>query len=337
MDLLVPTVNQMIFLFTLILIGYILVKTGILEASSASVLSKLENNLFIPALIAGTFITNFTASTLASAWKILLFSLILELILIPIMVLISRKCSPDPYLQKICTYGLCFSNFGFMGNAVVKAIFPDLFTEYILFTLPLWSCIYLWGVPTLLIPNEDAETASISSIPEGELSSPESTSLRKPRSTLRSRLKSFCNPMFAALLIGMIIGLAGLPIPAPIRSVLTVCGDCMSPMAMLLTGITIGGMNLKGTLRESSIYVSTFLRLLVLPAVFLGLFQIISVPDTLVICTICSLAMPLGLSTVVIPAGYGKDTSVAAGMALVSHLASMVTIPIVFLLLRMSL
>jgi predicted permease len=43
--------------------------------------------------------------------------------------------------------------------------------------------------------------------------------------------------------------------------------------------------------------------------------------------------MPLGLSTIVIPGGYGKDTSVAAGMTLVSHLLSAVTIPCIFYLL----
>ena len=40
--------------------------------------------------------------------------------------------------------------------------------------------------------------------------------------------------------------------------------------------------------------------------------------------------MPLGLNTVVVPAAYGKDTSVPAGMALVSHALSVVTIPLVF-------
>ena len=327
MDLLIPTINQMIFLFTLILIGFILVKTKVLDPSAASVLSKLENNLFIPALVAGTFINNFTKETFSSAWKILLFSLILELILIPVMVLVSRTCTKDLYLQKICTYGLCFSNFGFMGNAVVKAIFPDIFTEYILFTLPLWSCIYLWGVPALLIP-EDVQTADqVSDRNEQKASGNLS-------GKLSNRLKAFVNPMIIALFIGMLIGLSGITVPAPIQSVVTTAGDCMSPMAMLLTGITIGGMDLKGTLKTPCIYTSTLLRLLVIPALFLGLLLFIPVPETLAVCMICSLAMPLGLSTVVIPAGYGKDTSVAAGMALVSHLASMVTIPVVFLLLR---
>ena len=323
MDILTPTINQMIFLFSLILIGFILVKTKVLEPSAASVLSKLENNLFIPALVAGTFISNFTKETFSSAWKILLFSLVLELILMPIMVIISKTFTKDRYLQKICTYGLCFSNFGFMGNAVVKAIFPDIFTEYILFTLPLWCCIYLWGVPTLLIPEDAADTQSTAK-----------QASHKKTGKLAKRLKAFVNPMIIALLIGMGIGICGITVPAPLQSVVTVAGDCMSPMAMLLTGITIGGMDLKGTLKTPCIYTSTFFRLLLIPVLFLGLLLFIPVPETWAVCLICSLAMPLGLSTVVIPGGYGKDTSVAAGMALVSHLASMVTIPIIFLLLR---
>lgn len=50
----------------------------------------------------------------------------------------------------------------------------------------------------------------------------------------------------------------------------------------------------------------------------------------IVVCTICSLAMPLGLSTLVILGGYGKDASVAAGIAIASYLLSVATIPIIF-------
>ena len=140
--------------------------------------------------------------------------------------------------------------------------------------------------------------------------------------------------MIIAMFIGMLIGISGMKLPSSIQSVITVSGDCMSPIAMLLTGITIGSMDLKGTLREPCIYTSTLLRLVVIPAVFMILLLVFPVPETLAVCTICSLAMPLGLSTVVVPRGYGKDTSVAAGMALVSHLVSLVTIPVIFLLLR---
>ena len=44
------------------------------------------------------------------------------------------------------------------------------------------------------------------------------------------------------------------------------------------------------------------------------------------------MAMPLGLNTIVVPKGYGKDTTDAAGMALISHTLSIATIPLVFLI-----
>ena len=49
-----------------------------------------------------------------------------------------------------------------------------------------------------------------------------------------------------------------------------------------------------------------------------------------------AMMLTLGLSTLVILGGYGKDTSVAAGIAVVSHLLSAITIPVIFYLLMSS-
>ena len=64
------TLNQIAFLFGFIVIGYILVKIKALPANSSEVLSKLENNVFIPALVLGTFVSNFTVERINSAWKL---------------------------------------------------------------------------------------------------------------------------------------------------------------------------------------------------------------------------------------------------------------------------
>ncbi len=315
MDLLLATVNQMIFLFAFIVLGYVLTKSKYLPSSAASILSKLENMIFIPALVMGTFIKNFTIEKFSSYWKIILFSLILELALLPICILICKACAKDTYTRKIYTYGLCFSNFGFMGNAVVSAIFPQYFAEYIVFTIPLWGIIYLWGVPVLLT-NRDANAS---------------------KGAFLRWIKPFINPMFICMILGMIIGITGVSayVPSSILSVIDVSGSCMSPIAMLLTGITLGSISLNGTLKRKSIYAVTGIRLAVFPLIALGAFALIPASEVIVICTVCSLAMPLGLNTVVIPSAYGKDTSTAAGMALVSHLLSIVSIPLIFILLRL--
>lgn len=313
MTIFTATLNQMAFLFSFILIGYILTKTNLVPDNAQATLSKLENYIFIPALVLGTFMDNFTVSTLSTAWRLLLSSLALALVAIGISMAVVRLCAKDKYVRNIFLYGLSFSNFGFMGNAVVSALFPDVFLEYIIFTLPLWTLIYLWGVPVLLMDDGSKKMK------------------------LSQRLKSFLNPMFICMLIGMLIGLLNIQIPAFVSSSVSAAGSCMSPIAMLLTGMTIARSKLGQIIRIKSVYAVSFFRLLVYPLLFIGAGLLLravgmELDHTFYICALCSLAMPLGLNTIVIPSAYGKDTKVASGMALISHLLGCITIPIIFAL-----
>ncbi len=306
MSVFATTLNQIAFLFGFIVIGYILVKLKVLPENSAKVLSKLENTIFIPALVMGTFIENFTIERIGAAWKLLSVSFIIACIAIPFAILVSKLVTKDKYIQKIYTYGLSFSNFGFMGNAVVKSLFPDIFFEYLVFTLPLWILIYIWGVPRLLIADSGK------------------------KHTFRESLKSFVNPMFIAMLIGMVIGLLNIELPEWTLSLINVSGDCMSPIAMILTGVVVSSISLKKTFTNVRIYIVSIIRLIIMPVLFIAVASFFKISEATYICALCSLAMPLGLNTIVIPSALGKDTTIAAGMTVVSHLLSCITIPLIF-------
>lgn len=306
MSVFLTTLNQIAFLFGFIVIGFILVKIKVLPENSAAVLSKLENTIFIPALVMGTFIENFTLERIGATWKLLSVSFIIAFITIPFAILVSKLITKDKYVQKIYTYGLSFSNFGFMGNAVVSSLFPDVFFEYLIFTLPLWMLIYIWGVPRLLIADSGK------------------------KHTFTESMKSFVNPMFIAMLIGMLIGLSRINLPEWTMSLINVSGDCMSPIAMILTGVVVSSISLKKTFLNVRIYIVSIIRLIIMPALFVSVASFFKIPETTYICALCSLAMPLGLNTIVIPSAFGKDTTVAAGMAVISHLLSCITIPLIF-------
>ena len=303
------TLNQMGFLILLIAAGYVLAKWDFVEGAGAKILSKLENYLFIPALVLSTFMGNFTVKTFNTAWKYLLVGSIVVGVSAVFAVFASRLCTKDDYIRKIYTYGLSFSNFGFMGNAVVMALFPDIFMEYLIYVLPFWTLIYVWGVPYLLMPS-------------GE------------KKSIVSGLKKLVNPMFISMIIGMLIGVFAIPLPDFVGSAVSSMANCMSPVAMLLTGMTIAKINLKATFKNVSIYAVSIIRLLLMPLIAVALLMVIKLPYELALCTVCALAMPLGLNTVVVPSAYGKDTSVAAGMALISHLLSLATIPVVFMIFQ---
>ena len=311
--------GQTFYLILLILIGFLLTKLRILSADAAKILATLENWVFIPALMLKTFMTDFTVDRLAQSGSVFLFSAAMLIPVVPMAILISKGLTRDAFTRNIFTYGLAFSNFGYMGISVGEAVFPQYAGDYLVFTMPLYILIYLWGVPTLLMKEE--------------------------KTSFLQNLKSLLNPMFIGMFLGMIVGLVTsvlpeMTIPAPllpplnaIDNVITALKSCMSPVAMLLTGVTVANIDFKKTFSNVKIYAITAIRLVAIPLLFLAAFKWIPMPETFFVCLIAALAMPLGLNTVVVPSAYGKDVSIAAGMALVSHILSCITIPLIFLLM----
>ncbi len=309
MELFLSTMSQMAYLFTFILLGFVLAKCKVMSQESAKMLSKLENNLLIPAMVLNTFLQRFTVETLSTMWKVILYSLVVMLLSIPFALVFGKFLSKDGYMQKIYTFGLSFSNFAFMGYAVVKVLFPQIYFEYVIFTLVLWAGVYVWGMPELLIADEG-------------------------KKSLSQKLKGFCNPIFICMLLGMVLGLLSFSryLPQWSMDVIADAEKCMAPLAMLLTGITLAFVDLKSVFLEKGLYLATFLRLVLFPAAFLILAKVFHFDEGVgFLCSLCSLAMPMSLSSIVIPAAYGKDTSLAAGMVLVSHVLSCITIPLLFM------
>ena len=317
-----PTLNTMALLFLFIALGYLLAKLKLVPDGTAGILAKLENFVLLPASVLSSFIRNFTLDNIGNYLAFFIGGIVAILISIPIAILIARLGTKDSYLRKIYTYGLSFPNFGFMGYAVVLGVNPAIYTSYLVFVIPFWALIYVWGVPSLLIPSDDG------------------------KKTVKSRLKAFLNPMFIAMVVGMILGIVlGLLGKTPskdstlfIISAMDQLGACMSPVAMLLTGMTIAKIDLKKTFTKTSLYIISLFRLIVIPLAFIA--ALIFIPSSFVspelkFCIICAASMPLGLNTIVIPSAYGLDTTEASGMALISHLLSCLSIPIVFALFNL--
>jgi len=305
MAVFLTTLNQMAVLFTFILIGFLLKKKQILPPDSAGVLSKLETHIIMPALILNTFITKCTVDIIKSKAPVVLWGVALALISVIAAIPLAVPFAKKGPLRKIYCYSIAVANSGFMGNAVMIGVFGnDIFFDYLIFTMPINMIIYTWGVSQL--------------IPDGNGKNP---------------LLRLINPVCMSMVIGAAIGLLGVRLPAFASTVLSSAAACMAPLAMILTGFTIGGYSLKALLTDKKIYAVTALRLVILPVFFVFLFRLCGMPHDILILALCTVAMPLGLNTVVFPASYGMDTSTGAGMALISHTLSVITIPLCFALL----
>lgn len=298
------TLNQMFVLFTFMALGYFLNFKGILPLNTSLILSKLETNVLVPCLVFNTFYKYCTVENVSQKWSYIVYGTIITVISIVIGVFLSKLFSKDNYLQKIYTYSFAVANFSFMGNAVVLGIFgEDVLFDYMIFTLPLCLYVYSFGTASLIPKKEGSKKFS---------------------------LKVFLNPICMSMLFGAIAGLIGLPLPKFLITAISSAGACMSPLAMILTGFVVANFSIKKLATVKRIYLASVLRLIILPFLFVLAFKLLNINDTVIMLTLCATAMPLGLNTVVFPAAYGGDTTPGASMALISHLMSIITIPIMF-------
>ena len=306
MKIFVTGFGQILYLVVLIALGYFLLKIKAVPENTSSVLSVLERNLLLPAMIMNALMQNFTVERLRDSGKYFLAALVMFAVVIPVVKIGMHFAMKDSYERNICIYGLVISNSGYMGNAVVSQMFPAIFPEFIVYAMAAYILNYVWGVPTLLIPH-DAQEAG-----------------------WKAKLRRLNNPIFYAMIAGIIIGLSKIPIPSFVATAISSLGSCMSPIAMLLTGMAVARIDLKAAMRKKSIYIVSVIRLLGLPLIALIIVCRLSIPYTMAICILAYISMPLGLNSVVISGSYGKDTSYAASMVMLSHLLSVVTIPLIF-------
>ena len=266
-------------------------------------LSKLETYAFVPCLVFSVFYKYCTVENFKQKWTYMLYGAAVMAVSLPIGIVLAKFFAKDGYLKKIYTYSFAVANFSFMGNAVVLGVFGEkVLFDYMIFTLPLNLYVYSIGTASL-IPTEKG----------GKLS-----------------VKTFVNPIFIALILGAVCGLLSVPLPKFITTAISSAGACMSPLAMLLTGFVIGEYSLKTLASDKKVYLASVIRLIILPSAFMAVLLLLKTDKDIIRVSLCATAMPLGLNTVVFPAAYGGDTTPGAGMALVSHLISVITIPVMF-------
>lgn len=305
------TLSPILSLFLIMAIGFFLRKKKLLPEQAGTVLSKLETFLLLPALNFNTMLTRCTVETLKSDYRLIFYSLIVIFAAVVMAYVLSAFFEKkDAYMRNIYKYALTFSNYGYMGYAIVPLILgQEMLQKYMIFTLPMSVVLYLWGV-TLLIPKKENR---------------------------KNPLLNLLNPSIIAILLGMICGLLGLGKYAPefLTTTLSSLGSCLGPMAMLLTGFAIGGIEVKKVLGNGKVYVATAFRLVILPALWVLVLYLLKAERDTMFLALVAYGTSFGLNTVVFPTAYGGDVVPGSAMAVVSNVLAVVTLPVMYGLLTM--
>ncbi len=304
--------SPLLMLFLCIMAGFILKKLKLMPDSTASVLSNCEKYLFMPALGYATFSKYCTIDTILENINMVYYSLIAMALAMMISIPLSRAFEKnDLNKRNIYKYALTFANHGFMGNAIVPLVLggQEHLYMYLLFALPLNFMTYVWGV-NILTPKE-LRTGNV--------------------------LKNLFNAPMVGMALGIVVGLTGVQQYMPDFVVNTVDSlqGCMGPVAMILTGFVIGGFSIKTLLGEKRVYIATALRLVVIPIVILSILKVLGANEYIISLAFFAYATPLGLNTVVFPAAYNGDTKTGASMAMISHVLCVITIPVLYGLIKL--
>lgn len=263
----------------------------------ARLLSTLEVYVCFPCTVFKTFAANFTVKYLTEKYIWILISAVMLTSVAIVARKVSRKFSKNPYEQDVYCYTLVVPNTGYIGSALVGSLYgPAVLLNQMMFNLPVTFYTYTEGYRML-------------------------TGGKK------MTLKRLVNPVIIALLLGCVVGVLSIRIPDVLMAVVNGSDNCMAPLSMILTGIAISEFDLRILLKNKMVYLMTFLRLIVLP---FGMAFLASrfFSREIVLAVIMQYAMPCGLNTIVFPKLIGENVELGAGMALISNVAAILTIPL---------
>ena len=316
-------INQMIVLFILMTVGFIVGKAKMLTREGNRTLSKIVLFIAMPSLILSSVFENEMDITFGDTFFFLLMSLATLLLAFLIAVPVINILGGEKANRGLLNFMSVFSNCGFMGFPVVISIFGISSAYYVaLFNIPFNALIFSLGI--FLVSGKKAYE---SGVPEEQGDNNDPAPGFNPKLLL--------NPTLIIALIAIPIALLGIRPPQVITEAVRITGSITTPGAMLVIGSTLAYIPLKSVFSEWRILPVTLLKLIVIPIVsWLILRQIITNELMLGVLVVVS-AMPTAAMASMFAIEYNGNERVASAGVFLTTLLCGVTIPLIVYLFLM--
>ena len=298
----------MLTLFALVVVGYVAGKLGYLGGDFDRQLSRLVINITCPALILSSAMTGELPDR-RFILPLLLISLITYLILTGAAFLLPRYLTKKKDDEGAIGFALMFGNVGFMGYPVVASIFGHEAVFYAA-VLNVVNTFAVFTVGTILITGRsDVEQK------------------RFEKKVLYS------TPMLAAYLTMAIVALEINNIPEAVSQPLTMLGNITVPAALLIIGSSMSNLSLRTMLGNTTVYATTLFRLAILPIGIHFLMGALGFSPFVVNINTLVIAMPVATYGTILCLKYQKDTTMITEVTFITTLLSMISIPLLVMLL----
>lgn len=305
MHISVLLMEQIVELFIMIFMGFIIVKAGIVKDEDSKVLSKIVLYLIIPCVIINAFQVEYTSKTVNGLLLALAASVILQVILLGIISLMGKLF----HLNEVEIASIYYSN---SGNLIVPIVTFILGQEWVLYGCVFMSVqlIFLWTHCKKIISRESSYDWK----------------------------KIVLNINMISIVLGVILFFTRIRLPLIINDTIGAVGNMIGPASMIVTGMLFAGMDLKKIFADRKLYFVSFLRMIVVPLIALLLIKIShftgisqDAPQIMLIVFLAVIT-PSASTVTQMCQVYGNDSKYASAINVITTLSAVVTMPVMVLL-----
>lgn len=290
--------------------GFICRKAKLFGEGSVGTMSVILMYVCAPFLTITSFQgTPYSREILFNMLWTVLFSFVIQVLVYFIMLLVFRR-SERPRAEKgVYTYACTFCNCGYMGIPLLVLLGLSEAVIYAAVFIAVFN-ILSWTLGVFAISGKR-----------------EYISLKK----------AILNPPTVALAVAIPLFCLGIRIAdfsAPLYSGIEMLGNMTTPVAMIMLGVRLAEMSPREILGDKNSYLFSAVRLVVAPLLMFAILLFLPLSPTLKTALFLIAAMPSASASVAFAEKFGGDTFIAAKMLLVTSVLSVLTIPLLSLLLQ---
>lgn len=300
--------QQMIIMFLLMSVGFVGSKIGMITEETSKRLSAIVVNIANPAmiLVSGISDERMEGRELLSLTVVILAIYAVLLLLAYLLPVLLRV---DPKSRGVYQAMTVFSNIGFMGYPIIAALYGSSAILYgALYSIPFNILIYTFGVSALRKKENGEEKKKLS-------------------------LKEVLNIGVITSIISLILYLWQIRVPGFLTDTLNYLGNLTAPLSMMVIGASMTSISLRELFTDVRLLLFSLIKLLLIPV--LGMLLIRQIVTNEVICGVfmIMLATPAGSMTAMLAQEYDGDYETASRGVTLTTLLSVITMPVVSLLL----
>lgn len=303
MDSIVPVVNQIIMLFIIALCGLFLRKINVFTDAVIKGVNKTVLTVAWPAMMLMVTQKEYKPELLAGFAQVLIAGVIV-MSLGSIIVYLAYSKGKREKLKPVVSMLAAMPNAGYIGLPIISAVYGDEGTLFLAAYIVAFN-IVMWTLSTSMFTGFSLKS-----------------------------LKGMLNPGFIFAILGTVLFLTKITLPAPLLSTVNQLGGLNTPLSMLLIGARMDTLRPKQLL-NAHLWIPAAIKLLAMPAITLLALRLLGVTGVPLGVTVLSTAMPAAAGCQMLAEKYDREVGFASTGISLSTLLCVVSIPIILLLIEL--